>query len=58
MTVADLQRPRQAGALDVAGAAQRNRGIGRLTRRGKEDFRIDGLTYTACAPCQIFFTFL
>ena len=53
VAVADLQRPGQAGSLDVAGAAQRDRGVGRLARRREEDLRIDALTYAARTPGQI-----
>ena len=57
MTITDLECPGQARALNVAGAAQRNGGVGRLTRGRKERLGIDGLTRTARAPGRVDTTF-
>ena len=53
VAVADLQRPGQAGALDVTGAAERDRGVGRLAGRRKEHLRIDALTHASGPPGQV-----
>lgn len=58
MAVADFQRPGEASALHVTGAAQRHRRVGRLARRWKEDFRIHRLTYASDPPGQVPFPFL
>src|SRR5262249_27224074 len=50
VAVADLERPRQARALDVAAPAQRHRGIGRLTRGREERLRVDRLACAANPP--------
>jgi hypothetical protein len=58
MAVADLERPREAGALDIAGTAQRYRGVGRLARSWKEHLGIDALTYASGPPGQVFIALL
>jgi len=53
VTVADLERPRQAGTLHIAGTAERNRGVGRLTGSREEQLGIDALTYASGPPGQV-----
>src|SRR6185312_9121254 len=53
VTVPHLQRPREAGTLNVTRAAQRDRGVRRLTRSREEHLWIDTLTYTASTPRHV-----
>jgi hypothetical protein len=58
VAVADLQSPREARALDIAGTTERDGGVSRLTRCREKDFRIDALTYASGTPGKILVTIL